>query len=177
MNPQITSKLGRSLQFGSVDIPLHVVWARSSGKWAKPAGRVNSAKIVIRDEPTIELVREMEAEIQAKYPTAVLKSCLGKEVSTDDGKDSGVLCRMKLTKREDNFQTKDAWTTRCSALIDMDYGHDFAAIVKARGFMHEESGTCGLTLYANNIYVVGCSPPFGRHGDEDDRSGEPIVWR
>ena len=170
--------LNKSVQFGTLESPLHVVWARSSGKWARAAAKVNSAKVVIRDQETIDCIRAMEQAISDQYPQGVLKSCLGEEVASAEGKDSGVLCRMKITKNDKKFQTKDAWQTQCSSLHDLDYGHDFVAMGKARPFMHYESGTCGVTIYANSVYVVGRSEPFGRHSNEGgEEPGEPIVWR
>jgi len=162
-----------TFQLGTMAEPCHVVWGSFPSDRNKAT---NSAKVIITDQATIDLIQALEEKCEKSFKGKELNSII-KDVKENpfNDEEKGALIRIKFTKKESNYSTvDDQWSTGAAAnLTQIDYGHQFVAIVKPATWTRDKE--CGVTLYANLLHCVGrLDFPWGR---DEAKKQEPPVWK
>jgi len=147
-------------QIGSRRFPSHVVFVSYATDGDK---MVNSSKIMVTDDESIQAIRAMEQQACEDNPAHTLKSCIGERmVNPEEDQEFGYLVRVKTTKDPSKYTAADPWTTGAPiALNQLDYGSAVLMMCGHQVWTHKQ--TVGITLYANYIHGVGnVIPAWGR---------------
>lgn len=141
------------LQIGRMGAPAQMV---RQGFQSDSQKNTFSTQVVLMDPDTIQTIRCLEQELEQKNGMggATLNSVIVRTVTGGDGVEYPII-RAKMSKNPMSYAGAVVGTT-------MSYGDLFVA--KARAVPWNRAGSCGVTLYMNQVHCIGASDaPIGAY--------------
>jgi hypothetical protein len=136
--------------------------------------KVNSCRVVVCDQASIEAIRKLEADTQAANPQSALNSVIGVVGAHPISGQAGYEVRVKMTKNEKCYRADKPWTSGAAPDLSL-LGHGHTVIMKCRSSSWKYEDSCGITIYANIVKGIGANVvPWG--AAQSDSQPAPISW-